>query len=45
MIAPTASASGTFSTAKYTAAPQLKLENEDPQPETISYDELVKSWQ
>jgi glycerol transport system substrate-binding protein len=26
-------------------APQLKLENEDPQPETISYDELVKSWQ
>ena len=26
-------------------APQPKLENEDPQPETVSYDELVKSWQ
>ena len=26
-------------------APQLKLENEKPQPETVSYDELVKSWQ
>jgi glycerol transport system substrate-binding protein len=28
-----------------TIAPQLKLDNEKPQPETISYDELVKSWQ
>ena len=28
-----------------TIAPQMKLDNEDPQPETISYDELVKSWQ
>ena len=28
-----------------TIAPQLKLENEKPQPETIGYDELVQSWQ
>ena len=28
-----------------TIAPQLQLENEKPQPETVSYDELVKSWQ
>ncbi|RJE82164.1 ABC transporter substrate-binding protein [Paracoccus onubensis] len=28
-----------------TIAPQLALENEKPQPETVSYDELVKSWQ
>ena len=28
-----------------TIAPQLKLENEDPQPQTVDYDELVKSWQ
>jgi glycerol transport system substrate-binding protein len=26
-------------------APVAKLENEDPQPVTISYDELIKSWQ
>ncbi len=26
-------------------APVAKLENEDPTPETISYDELIKSWQ
>ncbi|MEZ5798120.1 MAG: ABC transporter substrate-binding protein [Paracoccaceae bacterium] len=26
-------------------APVAKLENEDPTPETISYDELLKSWQ
>ena len=26
-------------------APVAKLENEDPAPETISYDELIKSWQ
>lgn len=26
-------------------APQLKLDNEDPQPQTVNYDELVKSWQ
>ena len=25
-------------------APQLKLDNEDPQPQTVNYDELVKSW-
>ncbi|WP_420814444.1 ABC transporter substrate-binding protein [Paracoccus contaminans] len=28
-----------------TIAPQLKLENEDPQPQTVNYDDLVKSWQ
>ena len=26
-------------------APQLKIENEKEQPQTINYDELVKSWQ
>jgi glycerol transport system substrate-binding protein len=26
-------------------APVAKLENEDEEPETISYDELIKSWQ
>lgn len=26
-------------------APVAKLENEDPTPETISYDELIKPWQ
>ncbi|MGP3696318.1 ABC transporter substrate-binding protein [Rhodobacter sp. NSM] len=26
-------------------SPVAKLENEDPQPETVSYDELIKSWQ
>ena len=26
-------------------APKPKLENEDPEPETIAYDELIKSWQ
>ena len=26
-------------------APKAKLDNEDPEPETVSYDELVKSWQ
>ena len=26
-------------------APVPKLENEDPAPETIAYDELIKSWQ
>ena len=26
-------------------APVAKLDNEDPTPETISYDELIKSWQ
>jgi glycerol transport system substrate-binding protein len=26
-------------------APKAKLDNEDPTPETVSYDELVKSWQ
>jgi glycerol transport system substrate-binding protein len=26
-------------------APKAKLENEDPEPVTVSYDELVKSWQ
>ena len=26
-------------------SPVAKLENEDPTPETISYDELIKSWQ
>lgn len=26
-------------------APQPKLDNEDPKPETVDYDELVKSWQ
>ena len=25
-------------------APQAKKENEKEQPETVSYDELVKSW-
>ena len=25
-------------------APKPKLENEDPEPQTVSYDELVKSW-
>ena len=25
-------------------APKAKLENEKPAPETINYDELVKSW-
>ena len=25
-------------------APKAKLENEKPEPETISYDELIKSW-
>ena len=28
-----------------TLAPQLKLENEKPQGETIAYDELIKSWE
>jgi glycerol transport system substrate-binding protein len=31
--------------AKGNLAPQLKIENEKEQPITISYDELVKSWQ
>ncbi|MFP1633638.1 ABC transporter substrate-binding protein [Zhengella sp. ZM62] len=26
-------------------APKAKLENEDEQPQTVSYDELIKSWQ
>ena len=26
-------------------SPVAKLENEDPQPETIAYDELIQSWQ
>ena len=26
-------------------SPVAKLDNEDPQPETISYEELIKSWQ
>ena len=26
-------------------APKPKLDNEDPQPETVNYDELVKSWE
>ena len=26
-------------------APKPKLENEDPEPETISYEELISSWQ
>ena len=26
-------------------SPKAKLENEDPTPETIAYDELIKSWQ
>ncbi|GGL83334.1 ABC transporter substrate-binding protein [Pseudooceanicola nanhaiensis] len=26
-------------------APKPKLDNEDPEPETVSYDELIKSWQ
>ncbi|MBX9454108.1 MAG: ABC transporter substrate-binding protein [Neoaquamicrobium sediminum] len=26
-------------------APQLKIENEKEQPQTVNYDELVKSWQ
>ncbi len=26
-------------------SPVAKLDNEDPEPETISYDELIKSWQ
>ena len=25
-------------------APQLKIENEKEKPQTINYDELVKSW-
>ncbi len=25
-------------------APQLKVENEKEKPQTINYDELVKSW-
>ncbi|MEZ5868582.1 MAG: ABC transporter substrate-binding protein [Defluviimonas denitrificans] len=28
-----------------TLAPREKLENEKPTPETVSYDELIKSWQ
>ena len=26
-------------------APQLKIENEKEKPQTVNYDELVKSWQ
>jgi glycerol transport system substrate-binding protein len=26
-------------------APVAKLENEDPTPQTIAYDDLIKSWQ
>ena len=26
-------------------SPKAKLENEDEEPKTISYDELIKSWQ
>ncbi|MCE6968081.1 ABC transporter substrate-binding protein [Cereibacter sphaeroides] len=26
-------------------SPVAKLENEDPKPDTVSYDELIKSWQ
>ncbi len=26
-------------------APVAKLENEDEEPKTVSYDELIKSWQ
>ena len=26
-------------------SPVAKLDNEDPEPETISYEELIKSWQ
>ncbi|MBB3149504.1 hypothetical protein FHS21_005958, partial [Phyllobacterium trifolii] len=25
-------------------APQLKIENEKEKPQTVNYDELVKSW-
>jgi glycerol transport system substrate-binding protein len=31
--------------ANGTLAPQPKLENEDEEPQTISYDELIQSWQ
>jgi glycerol transport system substrate-binding protein len=31
--------------ANGTIAPQAKLENEDEQPMTITYDELIQSWQ
>ncbi|MCR8726153.1 ABC transporter substrate-binding protein [Frigidibacter sp. ROC022] len=31
--------------AKGNLAPQLKIENEKDTPQTISYDELIKSWQ
>ena len=27
------------------AAPKPKLVNEDPKPETVDYDTLIKSWQ
>jgi glycerol transport system substrate-binding protein len=31
--------------ANGTIAPQLKKENEDEEPQTITYDELIQSWQ
>jgi glycerol transport system substrate-binding protein len=31
--------------AKGNLAPQLKIENEKEEPQTVNYDELVKSWQ
>ena len=30
--------------AKGNLAPQLAIENEDEEPMTVNYDELVKSW-
>ena len=32
-------------TVVLTLAPQPKIENEKEEPQTVSYDELVKSWQ
>jgi glycerol transport system substrate-binding protein len=31
--------------SKGNLAPQMKVENEKEQPQTIGYDELIKSWE
>ena len=41
----TISTTGTRTRPEGNLAPQLKIENEKEKPETINYDELVKSWQ
>ena len=44
-VAPPAAAPTPVPTGCAPGAPVAKLENEKPQGETVSYDELIKSWQ